>query len=118
MPSPHAQLKNSDTHAPVKGVNKINGGHTIAEIYENKNNLKGKIFEVRGKVTKFTKNVMGNNWVHIRDSSTLEDLTFSTKDNANIDDIVVVKGKLALDQDYSYGYIYPVILIDGKIRKE
>lgn len=118
MPSPHAQLKNTDVNTPVNDIDKVKGGYTIAEINANKNNLDGKVFEVRGKVTKVTKNVMGNNWVHIRDSSTLDDLTLSTKDIANIDEVVIVKGKLALDQDYSYGYIYPVILLESKIRKE
>jgi len=73
---------------------------------------------VRGKVTKFTANVMGKNWLHIRDSSTLQDLTVTTKDTAVIDDVIIVEGKLELNKDFSYGYVYPVILLDAKIIKE
>ena len=73
---------------------------------------------MRGKVTKFTANVMGKNWLHIRDSSTLKDLTVTTKDTVAIDDVMIVEGKLELNKDFSYGYVYPVILLDAKIIKE
>lgn len=118
MPSPHAQLNTNTATAPLMGINKVKNGYSIAEILADKNKLKGKTFQVRGKVTKVTNNVMGNNWLHIRDSSTTDDLTVTTKDNAVIDDVIIAKGTVALDQDFSYGYVYPVILIDAKITKE
>jgi hypothetical protein len=60
---------------------------------------------------------MGKNWLHIRDSSTLDDLTVITKSTVVIDDVVIVEGKLELNKDYGYGYVYPVILEDAKITK-
>jgi len=114
----HAQYKNKTTSEPVKGIKKVEGGVSISEIYTGKEKLKGKKLRVRGKVTKFTADVMGKNWIHIRDSSTLQDLTATTKDTAVIDDVIIVEGKLELNKDFSYGYVYPVILLDAKITKQ
>ena len=116
--SPHSQIKQQKSIKPVQGVNKVAGGNTIAEIYSDKNKLKGKTIRVRGKITKYTANVMGNNWLHIRDSSTLDDLTVVTTGTSAIGEVVIAEGKLELDKDYSYGYIYPVILVDATITKE
>lgn len=113
----HGHQRKKQTVKAVKGINKVKGGKTISEINIGKQKLKGKTIRVRGKVTKFTPNVMGNNWLHVRDSSTLADLTVITKSTVAIDDVVVLEGKLELDKDYGYGYVYPVILEDAKITK-
>lgn len=116
--SPHAGIKQKQSAKPVKGIEKVEGGKTIAEIYENKTALKGKTVRVRGKVSKFTASVMGKNWLHIRDSSGLQDLTVTTSSSASIDDIVVIEGKLAVDKNFNYGYVYPVIVEEAEIKKE
>lgn len=114
----HSQLKQQDTAKPIKGINKVAGGNTIADIYNDKSKLGGKTVRVRGQVTKFTANIMGKNWLHIRDSSTLDDLTITSKDTVAVGDIVISEGKLELDKDYNYGYFYPVILEDATVTKE
>jgi len=116
--SPHGQIKQQQISKPIKGINKIEGGNTIAEIYADKSKLKGKTLRVRGKVTKFTPNILEKNWLHIRDSSTLDDLTVTTKDTVAVGDVVIAEGKLELDKDYNYGYLYPVILEHATITKE
>jgi hypothetical protein len=118
MTSPHGQIKQQATITAVKGINKVEGGNTIAEIYTDKSNLDGKTIRVRGQVTKFNANILGKNWLHIRDSSTLDDLTVITDGTAAVGDIVISEGKLELDKDYNYGYFYPVILEDATITKE
>lgn len=115
---PHNQIKKKQGSKPVKGINKVKGGNTIAEIYARKQKLKGKIIRVRGQVTKFTAGVMGKNWLHIRDSSTLDDLTVTTDSTVAIDDVVILEGTLVLDKDYGYGYFYPVIMEDVRITKK
>lgn len=115
---PHAQIKQEQVTNPVKGINKVEGGNTIAEVYVNKLNLSGEIIRVRGQVTKFTAEVMGKNWIHIMDSSTLDDLTVTTDSTVAINDIVIIEGKLELDKDYGYGYVYPIILEDAKLTKD
>lgn len=116
--SPHSQIKPQQETKPVKGINKVEGGHTIAEIHTDKSNLNGKTIRVRGLVTKFTANILDKNWLHIRDSSSLEDLTVITDGTASVGDVVIAEGKLELDKDFNYGYFYPVILEDATITKE
>ena len=113
--SPHANIKTQSISKPVQGVNKVDGGHTIAEIYRNKTSLKGKVVSVRGKVTKFTAEVMGKNWIHIMDSSSSNDLTVTTQQRAKVNDVIVIKGTLALDKDFNYGYVYPLIVESASI---
>ena len=115
---PPSHYKKKQEVKAIQGINKVKGGNTIAEINDGKQKLKGKIIRVRGQVTKFTPNVMGKNWLHIRDSSTLDDLTVITKSTVAIDDVVILEGKLELDKDYGYGYVYPVIMDDAKVMKK
>ena len=116
--APHAQINQQQMAEPADGINKVEGGNTIAEIYAQKDNLNGKTIRVRGQVTKFTAEIMGKNWLHIRDSSTPDDLTVTTDGTAAINDIVIIEGKLELDKDYGYGYKYPIILEDAKLTQE
>ena len=118
--SPHDQIKSAQTSKTVEGIKKAEGGNTIAEIYTQKQDLAGKTVRVRGQVTKFTPGIMGKNWLHILDSSGPEDLTVTTADDNTvaIDDVVVIEGKLELDKDFGYGYVYAVILQDASVTKE
>ena len=100
----------------IQAIDKLKGGKTIAEIYTDKNNLKGKTISVRGQVTKYTPNILGKNWLHIRDNSTTNDLTITTDNKVEVDDIVIIKGKLELNKDYGYGYVYPLIVEDARIK--
>jgi len=102
----------------TKNIVKVAGGKTIAEIYEQKNDLKNKPIRVKGEVTKFSENILGKNWIHIRDSSTGTDLTATTSDTTSVGDVVVLKGIIELDKDFGYGYVYPVILSEAQITQE
>jgi hypothetical protein len=116
--SPHGQISQTQAALAIKGINKLEGGYTIAEIYASKQDLNGKTIRLRGQVTRVNNDVMGKNWLHIRDSSSLDDLTVTTSSKVAIDDTVVIEGKLALDKDFSYGYVYPLIVEDASITKE
>ena len=113
----HNKIK-PKTGKPVEGIDKVKNGNTITEIYTNKNKLSDKNIRVRGQVVKYTANIMGKNWLHIKDSSSTQDLTITTADTASIDDVIIIEGKLELNKDYGYGYLYPVIVTDAGIIKE
>ena len=113
-----AQQQPAAEETMVEGIEKLEGGNTIAELYANKQQLSGEAISVRGKVTKFTFNVMNRNWLHIKDSSTSDDLTITTDNTASVDDIVVIEGKLAVDKDFGFGYFYPLIVEDATVKKE
>jgi hypothetical protein len=98
------------------------GARTVAEIYAAKATLKGTEVLVRGKVVKFNPEIMGRNWIHLRDGSGSadkkdNDITVTTTDVVAKGDIVTIRGKVALDQDFTAGYAYPVIIEGAKVVK-
>lgn len=96
------------------------GGTSIAHIHAGKAGLAGKEVTVKGQVTKFTQRVMNRNWVHITDGSGKgadNDLTITTDSSVNVGDIIVFRGRLAIDKDFGYGYSYPVLVENAAIVK-
>ena len=107
--------------AHVQGVLKADGGYTVAEIHDRCDDLAGKTVRVRGRVVKFTPNVMGINWIHIQDgtgSGANHDLTVTSHATAEVGDVVLVEGPLSVDRDFGAGYRYPVIIEGAEITVE
>jgi hypothetical protein len=112
----------AQTPANVK-VEKAEGGKTIAEVWAGKKALKDKPVVIRGTVVKFLPDIMGKNWMHLRDGSGTrakgdDDITVTTSDSVKVGDVVTVKGTLYVDKDFGAGYEYPVIVEDAKLQKQ
>ena len=95
---------------------------TVAEIVTQRAELKDKTIVVRGKVVKFTAEVLGKNWIHLRDGSgsasdNTHDVLVTTKDQARIGDVVVAKGVVHTDRDLGAGYSYKVLVEDATLQK-
>ena len=104
-------------------VSPVEDGKNIAELYANKASYDGKEVTLRGKVVKYNANIMGSNFLHIRDGSGeaangSNDLTVTTKDQVATGDTVVITGKVALAKDFGAGYAYPVLVEDAKVTVE
>lgn len=103
----------------ISGVAKAD--KTVAEIFAQKASLAGKPVKVRGKVVKFSPEIMGKNWIHLQDgtgTTGTNDLTITTKGMAKQGDTVVISGVISTDKDFGYGYNYPVIIEDGEVKVE
>ena len=107
---------------PVVHVAKATGpdARTIGEISAQRAQLKGKTVVVRGKVVKFYPQIMGRNWVHLRDGTgsaadESNELLVTTNDVTKVGDIVTVRGVVAVDKDFGAGYAYRVLLEQGKL---
>ena len=119
MPTSHPPIV-APAGIDVGGVEKAEGGQTVAELFAGKADLAGKEVAVRGKVVKFSARIMGKNWLHIQDGSGdaaagTNDLTVTTNAVAKAGDTVLVGGKLAIDRDFGAGYKYDVIIEDAKV---
>lgn len=95
---------------------------TVAEIFAKRSELKDKNVVISGKVVKFTPDVMGKNWLHLRDGSGSEkdannDLVVTTKDVAKAGDVVTLSGVVKTDVDLGAGYAYKVLVEDAKLQK-
>lgn len=104
------------TFAGIKKADK-----TVGEIFAEQGSLGGKEVVVRGKVIKFSPQIMGKNWIHVQDgtgSTGTNDLTVTTADLAKVGDTVLVSGKITLKKDFGMGYKYDLIIEDGKVKVE
>jgi hypothetical protein len=105
------------TDAHVQGVAKAEGGYTVEEILTRSSELKGHKVKVRGRVVKFTADIMGTNWMHIQDG-TPGDLTVTTDTLVAKGDLVMVQGVLSVNKDFGAGYVYPAIIEKAMVTKE
>jgi len=90
-------------------------------MFTKKAELAGKSVSVRGKVVKFTPEIMGKNWIHLQDGTGAEgtsDLTVTTSASAKMGDTVTVSGVVVIDKDFGYGYAYDVIIEDAEVTVE
>ncbi len=107
-----------------KPVTKAQGadGYTVAGLFAKKASLKDKKVEVRGKVVKVNKGIMGRNWLHLQDGTGSAaaanfDLTVTSQGVATVGQVVLIKGVLRLNKDFGSGYRYAVIVEDAKVVK-
>jgi hypothetical protein len=96
--------------------------HTVAEIVAGRVDLNDTTVVVRGKVVKFTPDVLGKNWIHLRDGSGsaadgTNDVLVVTADVAGIGDVVLIKGAVHADRDLGSGYAYKVLIEGATLQK-
>ncbi len=129
MPAGHPAMDGASAGTPaavatdvdLSGITVAKGGQTVADIYAKKAELAGKAVTVRGKVVKFSPEIMGTNWVHIQDGTGVagtNDLTATTTAAVQMGDTVVISGTLVADKDFGYGYQYEVIIEDAQVTVE
>lgn len=100
---------------------KPTGGKTVQEVYQEKAKLNGKRVTLRGKVVKYNGDILGKNWLHLRDGTGTEltnDLTVTTQAKAKVGDTVLVDGVVSIDRDFGAGYKYKVMIEDAKVKVE
>ena len=108
-------------NAEVDPVEKAAGGYTVAGIHGQAKTIADQTVSVRGRVVKFTANIMGTNWIHIQDGTgdgPTCDLTVTSSATVAVGDVVLVEGPLSVDKDFGAGYQYGVIIEGAKVTKE
>lgn len=112
----HGARASAPDLGPIK-VAKASGpdARTVAELYAQKESLKGKAVVIRGKVVKVTNGVMDLNWIHLRDGTGDaktgdNDLTATTAATVKLGQVVTIRGRIALGKDLGGRYKFPVLL--------
>jgi hypothetical protein len=103
----------------LSGIERPEGGKTVAEIHEQQDALAGKPVLVRGKAVKVANGILGKNWIHLRDGSGEEgsnDLTLTTAGIVQVGETITARGTLVQDKDFGSGYKYDVLLEDADIQ--
>ena len=119
---PHPMPAAPTEAVDLSGIAKADGGKTIAEVFAEKDQLAGQQVVVRGKVVKSNPDIMGKNWLHVRDGSGAEGMNDITVTTAGavpaVGDTVLVKGSVSLNKDLGMGYVYDVIVEDAEVTVE
>ncbi len=93
---------------------------SIAELYQEKDQLKGKQVKLQGKVVKVNNGILNRNFIHLQDGTGKEgtnDITVTSQQTAEVGDQVTVVGTVTVDLDFGSGYTYPVIVEKATITK-
>jgi len=95
--------------------------YTVAEIVAKGAGLKDKPVLVRGKIVKYNAQIMGKNWIHLRDGSgsaanNTHDILVTTSDPAKLGDVVNVKGIVRTEKDFGAGYAYKVLIEEATLQ--
>jgi len=119
--SPHGAVASAAEVGDVNVAKAVGANaYTVAEIIDQSKILKDKPVVVRGKVVKFSPEIMGKNWMHLRDGSGTaaaknNDLVLTTKDQAKVGAVVIARGIVRTDKDFGHGYAYEVIMEEASV---
>ena len=120
-PSPHGMAAKEPAVAVGK-IDKAAGaeGRTVFEVNQQAKQLAGKSVQVRGKVVKVSTNIMGKNWVHLRDGTGKadgsNDLLLTTTQVPKVGDVVLARGVVRVNADFGSGYSYPVLVEKATLK--
>jgi len=98
-------------------VQALEGGITIATIFAEHEQLEGQEVSLRAKVTKFSSNLLGKNWITLQDGTGVEpdnSLVVTTTETAAVGDELIVKGRVKSNVDIGAGYNYKVLLEEAR----
>jgi hypothetical protein len=120
--NPHGKAAQAPDTGPIN-VPKATGANarTVAEVVTASVELKDKPVQVHGKVVKFNAEVMGKNWVHLRDGSGKaddgsNDILVTTTSQAKVGDVVTATGVVHTDKDFGSGYAYKVLIEEATLK--
>ncbi len=92
---------------------------SIADLLSRKESYAGKTVKIKGQVTKFSAEIMNKNWIHLQDGTENKgkfDLTITSAGTAKVGDIVTLEGKISLNKDFGYGYLFEVLMEDAVVK--
>lgn len=98
----------------------IKGALKLSTLLSNKTKYKGQKILVAGTCVKANYGIMNKNWYHIQDGSKVDgkvcDFTITSDDNIPLGAPVAFEGVLRLNRDFGAGYVYEIIMENGKLK--
>lgn len=127
MAAHHAAISAATGAAPSSepiSIAKADGpsGLTVAQVVTQSATLDDKPVAVRGRVVRYTADVMGRNWIHLRDGSGSaadgsNDVLVATGAQAQVGEVVLVKGVVHTNRDFGAGYAYKVLIENATLER-
>ena len=111
-----AAASETPSHGSIE-IERAEGSISLEELFSNREKYKNKTVQVTGKCVKVNSMIMNRNWVHIKDGSGDGlDLTITTTENVQLNDVITIEGIIALEKDFGAGYKYDIIMEQGKLK--
>jgi len=97
-------------------------GRTVAEVVNSAPDFKDVLVTVRARVIKANSGIMGKTWLHLQDGSgdaanASNDLIITTREPADVGEVLLVTGTVRKDKDFGAGYAYKVMLEDATLQR-
>jgi len=92
---------------------------SISELFAHRENYAGKTVKIKGEVTKYSPEIMNKNWIHLQDGTASNgkfDLTITSLSKVKTGDVVTFEGKVSLNKDFGYGYVFEVMMEDATLK--
>lgn len=121
---PHQGLETShpgmQTQAPPPpvAIEPLDGGMTIEQIFATDRGLDGQFVQLRAQVVKVNPNIMGKNWVTLRDGTGTapnDRIVSTTTDTVEIGAVVEVTAVIRQDVSLGHGYDYSLLLEEATL---
>ncbi len=96
-------------------------GHRVADVVTHAAELNGKSVTIHAMVVKFNPDIMGRNWLHVRDGSGKDqdgsnDILVTSSEGAKVGSVVTIHGTVVTNQDFGSGYAYKVMVEHATIK--
>ena len=102
---------------PLPAVD-VPGSTKIADLFADPKKFGGRTIQVSGTCTKVNPNIMGRNWIHVKDRSKGDpELVITTDATVGEGQDVTIIGTVALNKDFGAGYKYEILLEGGRLVK-
>ena len=96
----------------------VPGSTKIADLIADPKSFGGKTIQVSGTCTKVNPNIMGRNWIHVKDKSKGDpELVITTDAPVAEGQVVTIIGTVVLNKDFGAGYKYDILLEGGRLVK-
>ena len=120
---PGGSMETEHTHThdvAIAATPNIKGALKLSVLMANKSKYKGQKILVAGTCVKANYGIMNKNWYHIQDGSKADgkvcDFTITSDDNIPLGAPVAFEGVLRLNKDFGAGYVYELIMENGKLK--
>ena len=88
----------------------------ISELVESPEKFDGKKIKLTGQCAKLNANIMGTNWIHLKDGTKDDyDLVLTSQTAVPVGHIVKMEGTVILNKDFGSGYRYDILVEDAVV---
>ena len=88
----------------------------ISDLVSDMKKYEGKEVQLTGECVKVNPNIMGRNWIHLKDG-TMDEYDLVVTSNVSIPEghVVTLKGTVALGKDFGAGYSYEILVENAEL---